>query len=113
MKFDLFVLPFTMGLIFLLVFLAVKYTLWYIKQDEPDRQKIRKGFLSIRFINALKEIFLESLLHKRIFLRNRLLGFMHMSLAFGWFLLIAVGNLESRVYQPAEMNPPYIPIFFK
>ncbi len=38
---------------------------------------------------------------------------MHMSLAFGWFLLIAVGNLESRVYQPAGMNPPYIPIFFR
>jgi Fe-S oxidoreductase len=38
---------------------------------------------------------------------------MHMSLAFGWFLLILIGNLESRVYQPTEMNPPYVAIFFK
>ncbi len=113
MKFDLFVLPFTLGLVFLLGYLAVKYSVWYFKQDKTDRQKVRKGFLSMKMIRALKEIVMESLLHRRIFIKNRLLGFMHMSLAFGWFLLIAIGNLESRVYQPAEMNPPYIPIFFK
>jgi len=113
MKFDLFVLPFTLGLIFLLGYLTVKYAVWYFKLEKTDRSKVRKGFFSVRIFSAIKEIFLESLLHRRIFLKNRLLGFMHMSLAFGWFMLIAVGNLESRIYQPAEINPLYVPIFFK
>jgi Fe-S oxidoreductase len=113
MKFDLFVLPFTLGLVFLLGYLTVKYATWYFKLEKSDRLKVRNGFFSAKLFGAIREIISESLLHRRIFQRNRLLGFMHMSLAFGWFLLIAIGNLESRVYQPTEMNPPYIPIFFK
>jgi Fe-S oxidoreductase len=38
---------------------------------------------------------------------------MHMSLAFGWLLLIVAGNLESRIFNHGEMGPPYVPIFFK
>jgi len=113
MKFDLFVLPFTAGLLFLLGCLAYKYALWFIRLEKNDKAKVRNGFLSSHLPGALLEIFRESLLHRKIFLRNRLLGFMHMSLAFGWFLLIVIGNLESRVYQPAAINLPYIPIFFK
>jgi Fe-S oxidoreductase len=113
MKFDLFVLPFTLGLLFLLSYLAVQYSVWYYKMERSDRIKVRKGFFSMRLFGALKEIISESLLHRRIFMQNRLLGFMHMSLAFGWFLLIAVGNLESRFYEPVAANPPYVPIFFK
>ena len=113
MKFDLFVLPFTLGLVFLLSYLAVQYTVWYFRLERPDRLKVRSGFFSKRLFSALKEISSESLLHRKIFLQNRLLGFMHMSLAFGWFLLIVVGNLESRVYEPVAANPPYVPIFFK
>ncbi len=113
MKYDAFVLPFTIGLIFLLGYLGVKYGMWFLKLDQSERKKITNGFLSGKLFSALREIVLESLLHRRIFLKNRVLGFMHMSLAFGWFLLIAVGNLESRVFEPAGMNPPYVPIFFK
>jgi Fe-S oxidoreductase len=113
MKFDLFVLPFTLGLLFLVGYLMVTYGRWFSQMNRADRSKVVSGFLSFRLFGALREIINESLLHKRIFSKNRLLGFMHMSLAFGWFLLIAIGNLESRVYQPAGMNPPYIPIFFR
>ena len=113
MKFDPFVLPFTIGLIFLLGYLAVTYAKWFMQLEKPDRKKVVFGFLSLRLFRAIREIIMESLLHRKIFVKNRLLGFMHMSLAFGWFLLIAVGNLESRVYEPSGMNPPYIPIFFK
>ena len=56
---------------------------------------------------------MESLLHRRMFKRNPLLGFMHMSFALGWFLLILMGNLESRVYSGGHINPPYYPIFLK
>jgi Fe-S oxidoreductase len=113
MKFDLFVLPFTLGLVFLLSYLGVQYAVWYYKMEKPDRLKVRKGFFSLHLFSAFKEIINESLLHRRIFLQNRLLGFMHMSLAFGWFLLIAVGNMESRFYEPVAANPPYVPIFFR
>jgi Fe-S oxidoreductase len=113
MKFDLFVLPFTLGLLFLLGYLTVTYSRWFKQMNRTDRSKVITGFFSFRLFGALREIISESLLHRRIFLKNRLLGFMHMSLAFGWFLLIAVGNMESRVFQPEGMNPPYIPIFFR
>jgi Fe-S oxidoreductase len=113
MKFDLFVLPFTMGLAFLLSYLFYKYVSWYRMLSQTEQRKIRQGFLSSKFFYALREILAESLLHRKIFLKNRLLGFMHMSLAFGWFLLIAIGNLESRVFEPVAANPPYVPIFFK
>ncbi|HLO59974.1 MAG TPA: (Fe-S)-binding protein [Bacteroidales bacterium] len=113
MKFDAFVLPFTIGLIFLLGYLAVKYSLWFIRLEKQAKSKVIGGFFSLKIFPALAEIVWESLLHRKIFKKNRLLGFMHMSLAFGWFLLIAIGNLESRVYEPSAMNPPYVPIFFK
>jgi len=38
---------------------------------------------------------------------------MHMSFAFGWFLLILFGNMESRIYSTSHVNPPYYPIFLK
>jgi Fe-S oxidoreductase len=113
MRFDYFVLPFTIGMSFLLIYLTVTYTIWFIRLDKDDKKSIRKGFLSSRLFSAVYEIVMESLLHRKIFRKNLLLGFMHMSLAFGWFMLIAVGNLESRVYEPAAMNPLYVPIFFK
>jgi len=113
MKFDYFVLPFLLGMAFLLIYLAFTYTLWYFRLGKVDKKAIRKGFFSIKLFAALKEIVSESLLHRKIFRKNLLLGFMHMSLAFGWFLLIVMGNLESRIYEPTAMNPPYVPIFFK
>ncbi len=36
-----------------------------------------------------------------------------MSFAFGWLLLIVLGNLESRIYSGGHINPPYYPIFLK
>lgn len=113
MKFDPFVLPFSLGLLFLLGALATRYTLWYRNLNSNDRNKVSGGLFSFRLFPAVWEIFRESLLHSNIFRKNRLLGFMHMSLAFGWFLLIAVGNLESRVYEPIGTNPPYVSIFFR
>lgn len=38
---------------------------------------------------------------------------MHMSLAFGWFLLIVVGKIETMVFTHDGFNPPYLPVFFK
>lgn len=113
MTFDLFVLPFFIGLLFLLGVLVVKYSRWIAMMDASDRVKAGMALFSFSLLKTIKEIFLESLLHRRMFKRNPLLGFMHMSFALGWFLLIVMGNLESRVYSGGHINPPYYPIFLK
>ncbi len=38
---------------------------------------------------------------------------MHMSLAFGWFLLILFGTLEADIFGSSHLNAPYKAIFFK
>jgi Fe-S oxidoreductase len=49
----------------------------------------------------------------RIFKVNPRLGYMHMSLAFGWFLLIVVGWIETICYLGWEMVPLQGHVFFK
>jgi Fe-S oxidoreductase len=62
---------------------------------------------------SLKEIFMESLIHRKILKTNLRLGYMHMSLAFGWFLLIFFGTVEADVFGPKHLNAPYRAIFFR
>jgi Fe-S oxidoreductase len=110
MTFDLFVLPFFLGLITLL---AVKYYRWISAFDATDKALIKKGLFTTKSLGAAVEVFMESLLHRKMFRRNALLGYMHMSFAMGWLLLIVCGNLESRIYSKVHINPPYYPIFLK
>ena len=113
MTFNLFVLPFILGLIFLIYILVKKNRNWIHAMDPIDRKKLKVGFRSPKLILAIKEIFFESLLHRKMYRKNPLLGYMHMSFAFGWFLLILAGNMESRIYSGLWINPPYYPIFLK
>lgn len=113
MTFDLFILPFFFGLLFLVGVLVVKYSRWIALMETSDRVKAGMALFSFSLLKTVKEIFMESLLHRKMFRRNPLLGFMHMSFALGWFLLIVMGNLESRVYSGGHINPPYYPIFLK
>lgn len=111
--FDLFVLPFTLGLGFLLIFISWKFISWIRDLDKDDRRKLARSLVSARIFVSMREITLECLLHRKIFKTNPKLGYMHMSLAFGWLLLILAGNLESRIFNHGEMGPPYVPIFFR
>lgn len=113
MTFDFFVLPFFLGLITLLVMLAVKYSRWIREFDPADKALIKKNIFTTKSLRAAGEVFMESLLHRKMFRKNALLGYMHMSFAMGWFLLIVCGNLESRIYSKVHLNPPYYPIFLK
>lgn len=112
-KFHPFVLPFILGLTFLVAVLLIKYTLIFRHIPLKQRTKARKAFFSIKFFPALWEVIMECLLHRKIFKRNIFLGYMHMSFAFGWFILIAMGNLESRLHHLDSLNPPWFPIFYK
>ena len=109
---DYFVLPFTLGAIILFAILLVKYGLWIAKLSHRDKLRIVQSFLTRRTFAAIKDSIMEGLLHRSVFKRNVLLGYMHMSLAFGWFLLIVVGHIEVVVRYGSLVAPPWEVIFF-
>jgi len=113
MNFDPLVIPFLTGTVFLLIVISVKYFNWIHKLDSNQAAAIKKNIFSIHTIQAINEIFHESLLHRKIYKKNTLLGYMHMSLAFGWFLMIVVGKIESLFYYGSFYDRPWLGIFFK
>jgi Fe-S oxidoreductase len=113
MNYDPFVLPFSFGLVAVLTYLMAKYVWWFFKIERADRRKGLRGIFSRRFLGVLGEIFMEVLLHRKVFRKNFVLGYMHMSIALGWFLLIVVGTVESKLINPSAFNKIWDPIFFR
>ncbi|MDR1155528.1 MAG: 4Fe-4S dicluster domain-containing protein [Bacteroidales bacterium] len=111
--YDPFVLPFMLGFIFIIIYLVAGIINTIRELPYEDRKKLGKSIFSRKIFVSIKEIFMECLIHSRIFRRNRMLGFMHMSIAFGWFLLIVLGHIEVQLYCPDRVNLPYFPIFFR
>jgi len=111
-KFDIFVLPFTIGLAFILAYTVIMYVRWIAGLSPIDKLKLRANFIKT-LPRSLKEIVMESLFHRKIYKKNFLLGYMHMSFAFGWLMLIVIGNIQSHLYSRDIINPPYYPIFYK
>lgn len=108
-----FCIPFIIGETVLFTVLAIKYFTWLRDLPKKDWKLIITNFFSLRSISALGEVISESLLHRRIFKVNPRLGYMHMSLAFGWFLLIFVGFLETIAYLGLRWIPLQGHVFFK
>lgn len=108
-----FTIPFIVGTIFLFVVLLGKWMLWLVRLPRVDKRLIRHNLFTRNTLLAVWEVIRESLLHVRIFKVNPLLGFMHTSLAFGWFLLILVGWIETTVYLGWELVPLQGHVFFK
>ena len=113
MQFDPFIIPFNIGLYFILVYVVVRSVIWFRALSRPDKLRLQRGFFGVAFIQSLKEIFLESLIHRKILKTNLRLGYMHMSLAFGWFLLIFFGTIEADIFGARHLNAPYKAIFFR
>jgi Fe-S oxidoreductase len=113
MQFDPFVIPFNIGLYFILFYAVIRSIIWFRDLSRPDKLRLQRGFFGRAFGQSLKEIFLESLIHKKILKTNPRLGYMHMSLAFGWFLLILFGTIEADFFGEKHLNPPYKAIFFR
>ena len=113
MQFDPFVIPFNIGLYFILIYAVVRSVRWFSNLSRPDKLRLQRGFFGSAFGRSLKEIFMESLIHRKILKANFRLGYMHMSLAFGWFLLILFGTIEADIFGSRHLNPPYKAIFFK
>lgn len=113
MYYDNFVLPFTIGINILIIYLIVRYTRWIRSFPKQDRKRIVKGMFSAKTLRAIKEVFLECLVHRKVYRTSPFLGYMHMCFGLGWFLLIVVGKIESTVYHTTAFNPPYFAIFFR
>lgn len=112
--FNPFVLPFVLGAIFLFGICIWKYVRWFKQLDRLQRAVIRKNILSWKILPALWECFCEGLLHLRISRKNLILGYMHRSIAFGWFLLIAVGFVESHITPTVDgAHPFWLAIFYR
>ncbi len=110
--FRLFVLPFWLGAIFLLVTLLCKYISWFIGLAPDERRLFFRSLFSRSVFRSVGEVIRESLFHRKIWRTNKLLGYMHTTFALGWFLLIMVGWIETLVYFKGENVPLYVDIFF-
>ena len=110
-----FVLPFVCGMLFVLIYCMVGLVRIILQLPAADR---RKFFLSLvnpkTMVKNIKDIFLKCLIHVDIWKRNKLLGYMHSSIAFGWFMLIVVGHIEVMLYTShLGAKALYYPIFFR
>jgi hypothetical protein len=57
MRFDPFVLPFTIGLIALLCTLTWKFASWIMQLTSDQREAVRKNIVSIRTLKGVREIY--------------------------------------------------------
>lgn len=108
-----FAIPFIIGSTLMFAIIATKWLMWFIHLPKVDRRLVRHNLFTRKTLLATTEVVRESLLHARIFKVNPLLGYMHMSLAFGWFLLIVVGWIETIAYLGFELIPLQGHVFFK
>ena len=113
MNYHPFVLPFAVGLYGLILYLIFRFGFWIASLDKEDKKKLSKVVFTTKIFSIIRDVIMEVLLHRRIFKKNPLLGYMHMSLAFGWFLLIVGGTIESKMHSAHAFNEPWIPIFYK
>ncbi|MDP2338543.1 MAG: (Fe-S)-binding protein [Bacteroidota bacterium] len=108
-----FIWPFTIGLLFISCFLIIIVSIWISGLSHIDKSRIVHSIFTRKSLLAIRETFMESLLHRKIFRKNLVLGYMHMSLAFGWFLLIVVGHIQAWNYYRSLSVPAYKAIFFR
>ena len=108
-----FCLPFIIGATAMFAIVLGKWLVWLLRLPRADKMLILRGLPSRATFGAIGEVFCESLLHRRIFRVNPVLGYMHMSLAFGWFLLISVGWIETVAHLGFRYVPLQGHVFFK
>jgi Fe-S oxidoreductase len=108
-----FILPFTIGLLFISCFLVIITGIWISQLSKIDKSRIVHNIFTRKSLLAIHETFSESLIHRKIFRKNPVLGYMHSSLAFGWFLLIIVGHIDACNHYQTLSVPAYKAIFMR
>lgn len=108
-----FVIPFLAGMAFVLVVCALWLLKVILELSSDDRKRLFVSLVTPKTaLKNVKDIFFDCLLHVRLWKRNALLGYMHSSIAFGWFMLIVLGHVEVLLFVPRRINLFYYPIFF-
>ncbi len=111
--FDPFVLPFLFGMIFVLGYCIIGAIRLILQLDAEDKKMFFLSLITPKTIwKNVKDLFLNCLIHVKLWKRNKLLGYMHSSIAFGWFMLILLGHIECFIYMPHRVKLFYYPIFF-
>ena len=111
--FDPFVLPFLAGMVFVLGYCAFGIVRILLQLPREDRRKFLLSLITpATALKNIWDIFANCLLHVKLWKRNKVLGYMHSSIAFGWFMLILLGHLEVFIYCPGRIHLFYYPIFF-
>jgi len=111
--FDPFVLPFMMGMVFVLVYCFLGMLKIFAQLPARDKTRLLVSLVTPKtLLKNIKDIFLNCLFHVKLWKRNKLLGYMHSSIAFGWFMLIVLGHVEVIVYFPDRLHVLWYPIFF-
>lgn len=109
-----FVLPFMFGMIFILAYLLIGGLRVIMQLPAKDKKRFFLSLINPKTIlKNIRDIINDCLLHTKIFKRNPLLGYMHASIAFGWFMLIVIGHIEVFLYTPHRAKYIYYPIFFR
>ena len=102
------------GMIFILSYLAIGIIRVIIQLPAKDRKKFFLSLINPRlWIINLRDIICDVLLHTKIWKRKPLLGYMHSSIAFGWFMLIVLGHIETWMFVPDRLSTFYYPVFFR
>lgn len=110
-----FVLPFVCGMLFVLTYCIVGMIRIIMQLPAQDRKRFFISLVTPKtMLKNIKDIFLKCLIHVDLWKRNKLLGYMHSSIAFGWFMLILVGHIEVLLYTSnLGAKALYYPIFFR
>ena len=111
--YDPFVLPFTLGMVFIVLYLLIGSIRIILALDKEERLLLLKSMNPGQLLITAKDVFVDCLLHIKVFKRNFLLGYMHFSIAFGWFMIILVGHMEVILYTPQRNGVLYYPVFFR
>ena len=119
-----FVLPFVLGMAFVLTYCAVGLLRVIGQLPKDDRKKFWRSLVTPKTAWAnVRDLVGDCLFHVKIWKRNPLLGYMHTAIAFGWFMIIVIGHIMLFTLKPLEgvevegfsrlFTNFYYPIFFK
>lgn len=109
-----FVIPFMIGMLFVLTWCIVGAARVILQLPSEDRKRFFLSLVNPKIMaKNIKDWFCDCLFHVKLWKRNKVLGYMHSSIAFGWFMLIVIGHIEVFLYTPERMHQVWYPIFFR
>lgn len=119
-----FVLPFVLGMAFVLTYCVVGLFRVIFQLPKDDRKQFLRSLVTPKTAWAnIRDLFGDCLFHVKIWKRNPVLGYMHSAIAFGWFMIIVIGHIMLFTLKPLQgvevegfartFTNFYYPIFYK